>query len=129
MLTNTKQVAIKVAIVIPEIGLDEDPIIPTIRELTVTKKKPKITTSSPIKRVDGNCPGSCGNRDTIKTSTSDPMATYVIGISRSVLGGLIPAFKSFKLLKLSRNAETIVGRVLINVIKPAAATAPAPIYR
>ena len=40
--TNTRQVAISVAIVIPEIGFDDDPIRPTIRLATVTKKNPKI---------------------------------------------------------------------------------------
>ena len=41
--TNMRQVAMMVAMVIPEIGLEEEPIIPTIRDDTVTKKNPKIT--------------------------------------------------------------------------------------
>ena len=43
-----KQVPIKVAMVIPLMGLLEEPISPTIREETVTKKAPNITTSKPI---------------------------------------------------------------------------------
>ncbi len=43
-----RQVLITVAIVMPEIGLLELPMIPTIREDTVTKKAPKITISTPI---------------------------------------------------------------------------------
>ena len=48
-----RQVAMSVAIVIPEIGLEEDPIKPTMRELTVTKKNPKITTMSAVKMLTG----------------------------------------------------------------------------
>src|SRR6266498_5951735 len=36
-----------------EIGVDDVPIMPTIRELTVTKKKPKTTTNSPISSLPG----------------------------------------------------------------------------
>ncbi len=45
------EVAIRVAMVIPEIGLAELPISPTIRELTVTKRNPKITTSNAAPRL------------------------------------------------------------------------------
>ncbi len=43
---NSAQVAMSVAIVMPEIGLAEVPIRPQMREDTVTNKKPKTTTSS-----------------------------------------------------------------------------------
>ena len=43
-------VAINVAIVMPLMGLAELPIRPTIRELTVTKRKPKTTISSEAAR-------------------------------------------------------------------------------
>ena len=42
-----KQVPINVAIVIPLIGLLDEPIKPTIRDETVTKNAPKIITSNP----------------------------------------------------------------------------------
>ena len=42
--------AIRVAIVIPETGLAEDPTKPTMRELTVTNKNPKTTTRSEAAR-------------------------------------------------------------------------------
>src|SRR6516225_4365351 len=40
-----KQVSARVATVIPEIGLDDDPISPVNRDETVTNKKPKISTN------------------------------------------------------------------------------------
>ena len=43
---NNEDVPSKVAIVIPLVGFDVTPTSPTIRELTVTKKKAKTTTSS-----------------------------------------------------------------------------------
>ena len=56
--TKIVQVRMSVAMVMPEIGLDEEPISPTIRDETVTKKKPKMTT-----RIDATklpCVGSRG---------------------------------------------------------------------
>ncbi|MFN5760821.1 MAG: hypothetical protein ACK44U_01980, partial [Sphingobacteriales bacterium] len=48
---NTRQVPIIVAMVIPEIGLLDDPINPTILEDTVTKNAPNITTNTPINNL------------------------------------------------------------------------------
>ena len=45
------EVAISVAIVMPETGLAELPIKPTMREATVTKRNPKMTTSSDAARL------------------------------------------------------------------------------
>ena len=45
------EVAISVAMVMPEMGLAELPIRPTMRELTVTKRNPKTTTSSEAARL------------------------------------------------------------------------------
>ena len=47
MPTKTRQVAMSVAIVIPEIGFDDEPMMPTMRLATVTKKKPKTTIRRP----------------------------------------------------------------------------------
>ncbi len=44
-------VAISVAMVMPEMGLAELPMRPTMRELTVTKRNPKTTTSSEAARL------------------------------------------------------------------------------
>ena len=44
------EVAISVAMVMPLMGLAEEPIRPTMRELTVTKRNPKKTISSDAAR-------------------------------------------------------------------------------
>ena len=44
------EVAIKVAMVMPLMGLAEEPIRPTMRELTVTKRNPKKTMSKEAAR-------------------------------------------------------------------------------
>src|SRR5260221_14731132 len=43
---KTAQVAIKGAMAIPEVGLAEGPMRPPMRDETVTKRKPKITTKT-----------------------------------------------------------------------------------
>ena len=48
---NMAQVAMSVAMAIPEIGLEEVPISPVMREDTVTNKKPKTTTRSGGERI------------------------------------------------------------------------------
>ena len=44
--TNSRHVKINVAIVMPEIGFDEVPMRPVIRDETVAKKKPKMRIST-----------------------------------------------------------------------------------
>ncbi len=79
------QVIIRVAIVMPEIGFDEVPMIPTMREETVTKKKPKTTMRSDIRSDCGKGPcGKFGRIARITTIASDPMSTNPIPRSRSV---------------------------------------------
>src|ERR1051325_2918286 len=48
---NMAHVAIRVAMAIPEIGFDELPIRPVIREETVTNKNPKTTTRIAAKKL------------------------------------------------------------------------------
>ncbi len=48
---NIAQVAMSVAMAMPEIGFEDVPISPVIREETVTNRKPKITTSSAAKKL------------------------------------------------------------------------------
>src|ERR1035437_264161 len=87
-------VAISVAIVIPEMGLAEEPIRPTIRELTVTKRKPKTTISKEAARLASQptkAPGTGLNsrKQNIRiTSTIEPPTTTLIGRSFSVRRGL-----------------------------------------
>ena len=83
-ITNAAQVSSSVAIVIPEIGFDEEPISPVIRELTVTNRNPKST----IKTAPTTRPTSeVGIRlepAITPTKASEPNSTTDIGRSRSV---------------------------------------------
>src|SRR6516164_7788393 len=51
--TKMRQTSSSVAMVIPEIGFEEEPITPVMRELTVTNKKPNKTTRTPPTRRPG----------------------------------------------------------------------------
>ena len=69
----------------PEIGFDDEPMRPTMRLATVTKKKPKTTISRPsssLLPIPG--PGTNGSSAMTTTSTAEPTSTNVIGRSRSV---------------------------------------------
>ena len=80
-------VAIKVAMVMPEIGLAELPINPTMREETVTKRKPKTTMSSDAARLASQltCAPGTGlkvrKKNMIAIRRIDPAITTLIGRS------------------------------------------------
>ena len=118
-------VRISVAIVIPEIGFDEEPMRPVMRDETVTKKNPKTMTSSETRKLP--CVGMPGAIARTIASRSEPPSTMDSGRSRSVRSRTAwdcPAPKSFM---LSRNEETMVGIVRPKVMMPEASTAPAPV--
>ncbi len=73
-----------VAMVMPDTGFDDVPMMPTMRLDTVTKKKPKTTTSSPVSSDPGKAPGRLGSRATIATMATEPPTTTDRGRSRSV---------------------------------------------
>ena len=82
--TKIRQVRSSVAIVIPEIGLDDEPITPVIRELTVTNRNPKRTImpapiNRPVNSVGIRCEAAIAS-----TSPSEPARTSGMGRSRSV---------------------------------------------
>ena len=87
-------VAINVAIVMPETGLAEVPTRPTMRELTVTNRKPKTTTSSEAARLAAHptyAPGTGLNsrkRNMQQRCSSEPITTTRIDKSSSVRSGL-----------------------------------------
>src|SRR3989449_10914127 len=123
--TKMLHVRISVAIVIPEIGFDDDPIKPVIRDDTVTKKKPNTSSSSDARKLP--CVGILGATARKIASASEPPSTTASGRSRSVRNVAacdLPALKSFM---LSRNDGTIVGTVRHRLMMPAARTAPAPV--
>src|SRR4029079_17362113 len=80
--TKIVQVRINVAIVIPETGFDEDPIRPTMRDETVTKKNPKTTTRMDATKLP--CVGIRGATTRKSASRRVPARTTVNGMSRSV---------------------------------------------
>src|SRR5262249_55534654 len=130
------QVAIMVAMAMPEMGLEEVPIRPVIRDETVTNRKPNTTTkiaAAILATTLGLVPGT-GLKVRypiimIRTSTVPARACFKL---RSLSVRLVPRIAVapfFKSAAPARKAFTIVGMVLIRVIRPAAATAPAPIGR
>jgi hypothetical protein len=115
----------------PLIGLFDDPINPTMRLDTVTKKNPNTTISTPSSSLLSTLsPGTNGNSATITASPRLPPITTDIGRSRSVRFVATtsrPDLAAFRCAMLPRTAPTIVGIVFKSVMNPPAATAPAPI--
>ncbi len=64
-----------------------------------------------------------------RASTTDPTTTIPMPRSRSVRLTLLAPAPAPNDLTDSLNADTIVGSVLMSVMTPAQATAPAPMYR
>ena len=116
---------ISVAIVMPEIGFDELPMRPVMRDDTVTKKKLKITIR--IAATKFHCIGMPGVTARKSAMSSDPTRTTVSGMSRSVRSRPPEPAAAPKSFTLSRNDETMVGSVRASVMSPAASTAPAPV--
>src|SRR5574338_205752 len=125
--TKMVHVRMSVAIVMPETGLDDEPISPTIRDETVTKKKPNTITRTETRMLP--CVGIRGATTRKIASSTVPARTIVIGMSRSVRARAAAPPRALKSFTLWRNEETIVGIVRASVMRPAASTAPAPVYR
>ena len=127
MRTKTTHVPMSVAIVMPEIGFEDVPMIPTIRDETVTKKNPKTTIRADMRSDPGNGPcGKPGRTAMMSARTAEPTSTKPIGRSSSVrifFAAPAPPPNDFR---DSRKAPTMVGIVLTSVMTPAHATAPAP---
>ena len=95
-----------VAIVIPEIGFDEVPICPVMRDETVTKKKPKTR----ISNAESRFTSSVGISTAKVRIAAIPISEYKIGMSRSVRGiAALPAAPPLKSLIPALKAERIVG--------------------
>ena len=134
---KTAQVAIRVAMAMPEMGFDDVPMSPVMREETVTNKNPKTITNNAAARfsyqvVLASLMGMKVSMAHIISSTraAPPKATFR-SRSRSVRRApppvaAAPLPRSFA---PARNAAMMVGMVLSKVISPDAATAPAPIGR
>ena len=120
--------AIRVAMVIPETGLLLVLMIPTMREDTVTKKKPKTMISTPsTRRAKIPDPGMKGRKAMISTRARLPPMVTVSGRSSSVRRVVAPARPALSAAMLLLKLLTMVGMVRSRVMNPPAATAPAPI--
>ena len=75
-------VMMSVAIVMPEIGFDDEPMRPVMRDETVAKKKPKRTMRIDTRMLP--CVGSPGVTARKMARASEPTSTTIIGMSRSV---------------------------------------------
>ena len=85
------------AIVIPLIGLFDEPMRPTMRDETVTKKAPKIITSSPnnnLLPIELLGIKLLGNKSMINSNKRLPMPTTLTEIPLSVLGILLTSIFS-----------------------------------
>jgi hypothetical protein len=120
---NTRQVSMRVAMVMPETGFEEEPISPVSREDTVTNSAPKITTISAPSRF--MC--SEGASMIIASSTRMPMPTNFIDRSRSRRSVLsLPPRAAETSAMPCLMLPTISGSERTRLMMPAAATAPAP---
>ena len=133
---NIADVAMSVAIVIPETGFAELPMRPVMREETVTKRKPNTTTkieATILANSDVCAPGTGLNvRKThiMTINSTEPPTVTDNGKSSSVRKfERSPFSPPPSCLRLVLRAATMVGIVLSRVISPAQATAPAPMGR
>ena len=112
-----------VAMAIPDTGLLEEPIRPTIREDTVAKKKPKTTTITAPSRFTGKA----GSSQMATAMTTMATSSTGMGISCSVRSAeALPAL--FMPCMACLKVRTIRGKLLIRLMIPPVATAPAPMY-
>src|SRR5512138_1235784 len=126
----------RVTSVMPEVGCEETPTIPTILAATVTKRRPKTATPAALTaRGSGPMPpakmpgikAAAAITKRIAPTTKDP------GRSRSDTGAAPGDLTSLRRFRgrprtTPANAPAIVGRFLTTVSTPATATAPAPMY-
>ncbi len=125
--TNRPQVRSSVATVMPEMGLDDEPISPVMRLDTVTKKKPKSTISTAETRLIWRT----GASQMATAMPREPPSTSFIERSCSVRATTTLAWPlpACRLASPPRNAEMMVGIARPRAMKPPVATAPAPMYR
>src|SRR5438270_9669738 len=106
-----------VAMVIPEMGFDDEPMMPTMRELTVTKKNPNTTMKTPsTSLLPIDVPGTNGSTAMITINTNEPMATTLMGRSFSVRRVPPLPAPTRSDTRLSLNDEMMVGSDLISVM-------------
>ena len=110
--------------VMPEIGFDELPMRPVMREDTLTKKKPNRMVSTADQRVPLRRQARDGDQEDGQRERAEHARRSAAGPVRCArVPAAPPSPRPFMLsLKLPR----MVGSVRPSVISPAASTAPAP---
>ncbi len=119
-----------VAMVIPEIGLDDEPISPVRREETVTKRKPKTRIiTAPINPPTLKPSPSAGTAINTATRPSEPNSTTNIGKSRSVRRAVTtPPVGAANHAGRRGWTRKSGGAARHMLMIPPAATAPAPMW-
>ena len=115
--TKIRQVRISVAIVMPEIGFDEVPIRPVMRDDTVDEEEAEDDDQD---RRRGSCPASASSarRRGRSRAAASRRARTIIGMSRSVRSCAARRRRAPKSFRPSRADETIVGSVRPSVMRP-----------
>ena len=125
---NIRHVNSSVAMVMPEIGLLDEPISPVRRDDTVTNRNPNTRTrKAPVSAAQTPTSGA---RNAVKPprSTNNPPQTNVGDRSRSrgSNDAAEPSADPLPRLSVETTAPRIRGNVLTMLNTPAAATQPAP---
>src|SRR5262245_27006933 len=132
---NTVATPSNVTSVIPDVGCDDTPTIPTMRAATATNKSPKIPTpAAHTARCSGvsALPNTPGTSAAVAMTNATPTTITTGDRSRSVSAtsaAALTARDPSSSLNTADNAPHMVGRPAMTVRIPAVATAPAPMYR
>ena len=124
--------AISVAMVMPEIGFDDEPMTPDDAAGHGDEEEPEHDDQQAQQQLAAEPECRARRAARAMTTTRRQAADEHDGDGQVALGALAarrcpPRCRSDATLSL--NEETMVGRVLSRVMKPPAATAPAPIWR
>ncbi len=124
--TKSRQVRISVAIVMPEIGFDEEPIRPVMRDDTVDEEESEDDARASRR---ARCPVSAvrARRQEQARAARVPPSTTLMGMSRSVRNRAAApaAARRSRFMPSARRADDGRNRPA-SVIRPDASTAPAP---
>src|SRR5258706_14063114 len=131
---NTDATPSSVTSVMPEVGCEDTPTIPTMRAATVTKRSPKTATpAAQTARGSGPIPPAKmpGTKAAAAITNRIAPRTKGPGRSRSVAAPVAASDRRLRERPRATPAKAppIVGRFFTTGSSPATATAPAPMYR
>ena len=120
--TKIKHVRRRVVRVIPETGLEVLPTIPTVRDVTATKKNPSTASSTIVVKFMADP----GRSQRVIIMAKDPIMSQRREISRSVLGIFFLGILWNSSVKPTEKVLRIIGAIFVKLITPPIATEPAP---